>query len=317
MLMITDEQVGDLLEWHTTIDALERAFRQDSVMPTRHHHLLADGASPPVHLLMPAWLAKKYLGVKAVNVFPANAELGKPAVSGAYLLFSGETGEALAALEANVLTARRTAAASALAAKYLAGKNASRLLVVGTGRLSKNMVRAHSAIRPIREIAIWGRNATKAAALAAELRAEGFAARSETDLATAVAQADIVSCVTLSMEPLVEGQWLRPGTHLDLVGGFTPQMREADDEAIRRSSIFVDTRDGASHEAGDIVIPLQSGVLQQDRILGDLFELTRGGHPGRSSGAEITLFKSVGAAIEDLAAAVLVYEKARQKRAAA
>jgi len=315
MLTISADEIRDKLDWGATIDALERMFRQDCEMPTRHHHTLTDlGARSPVTLLMPAWIPGKYLGVKTVNVFPDNATLGKPAVSGVYLLFSGETGEILAVLEGGELTARRTAAASALAARFLARPDASRLLVVGTGRLSPNLALAHSAVRPIRRVEIWGRRPERAAEVAQELRRAGLDAHPAADLARAVREADVVSCATLSATPLVLGGWLRPGTHLDLVGGFTPAMREADDEAIRRSSVFVDTRAGAMKEAGDIVVPLGNGTLAPEGIRADLYDLARGEHRGRVRPDEITLFKSVGAALEDLAAAILVYERSATPR---
>jgi len=311
MLNISAERIRDLLEWLPTIDAIEQMFRQDCRMPTRHHHTLVErGDRSPVTLLMPAWIPDRYLGVKTVNVFPDNAALGRPAVSGVYLLFSGETGESLAVLEGGELTARRTAAASALAARYLARPDASRLLVVGTGRLSRNLALAHAAVRPIRQVEVWGRRSERAAAVADGLREDGLNARPIEDLARAVSEADVVSCATLSAAPLVRGEWLRPGVHLDLVGGFTPAMREADDEAVRRASVFVDTVAGATKEAGDIVVPLGNGVLGREGIRADLFDLARGTHVGRANPEEITLFKSVGAALEDLAAAILVYERA-------
>jgi len=310
MLNISAERIRELLDWSPTIDAIEQMFRQDCRMPTRHHHTLVDrGARSPVTLLMPAWIPDKYLGVKTVNVFPDNAALGKPAVSGVYLLFSGETGEILAVLEGGELTARRTAAASALAARFLARPDASRLLVVGTGRLSRNLARAHASVRPIRRVAVWGRHAARAAAVAQELREAGLDAHPVDDLARAAGEADVISCATLSSTPLVRGEWLRPGVHLDLVGGFTPAMRETDDEAIRRASVFVDTRAGATREAGDIVVPLANGSLRPEGIRADLFDLARGTHGGRTDRDEITLFKSVGAALEDLAAAILVFQR--------
>ncbi|WP_374633202.1 ornithine cyclodeaminase family protein [Ferrovibrio sp.] len=317
MKVISAAEIRQSLDWISTIQVLEQAFIQDSRMPTRHHHVMADGPEPPVHLLMPAWIPNKYLGVKAVNVFPANAKIGKPAVSGVYLLFSGETGETLAILEGGELTARRTAAASALAARYLARQDASRLLIVGTGRLSRQLAFAHSAVRPIKSVSVWGRTPEKAEQAAREMRQAGLQARAVTDLEAAVGAADIVSCATLSTRPLVRGAWLKPGTHLDLVGGFTPSMRETDDDAIRCCEIFVDTRAGATKEAGDIVVPLQTSVLSADGIRADLFDLTRRTHPGRTSDSQITLFKSVGVAIEDLAAASLVYEKSVDCRAIA
>jgi alanine dehydrogenase len=315
--LISAAEISQCLDWASLIPALEQAFQRGCQMPTRHHHVMSDAPESPVHLLMPAWIHDGYLGVKAVNIFPANAKIGKPAVSGVYLLFSAQTGETLAVLEGGELTVRRTAAASALAARYLARDDASRLLIVGTGRLSRQLALAHATVRPIRQVAVWGRNPEKAAAVANELRQSGLLVEVVSDLKAAVEAADIVSCATLSTVPLVRGAWLRPGSHLDLVGGFTPEMREADDEAIRRSRVFVDTRAGAMKECGDILVPLQNGLLSADKIQGDLFCLTRQLCLGRTSRDEITLFKSVGVAIEDLAAASLVYEKSTRRVACA
>jgi alanine dehydrogenase len=310
VLILDAEQVRALLDRVSTIDALASMFRGAYEAPERHHHgMEVPGAPEATLLLMPAWIPGKYLGVKVASVFPGNGALGRPAVQAVYLLFSGETGEHLATVDGGELTARRTAAASALAARHLARRDASRLLVVGTGRLAVHLAQSHAAVRPIRQVAIWGRDAAKANAVARQLRSAGLQASAATDLAAAVADSDVVSCATLSQEPLIRGAWLQPGTHLDLVGGFTPKMREADDEALRRASVFIDTP-GAMKEAGDIVVPLATGVLKESEIRGDLRDLTRAAHRGRSSDDEITMFKSVGASEEDLAAAALAYERA-------
>ena len=310
MLFLSADELRALLDRRSTIDALEAMFRSDCEAPQRHHHTIAVAGGPPATLLlMPAWIPGKYLGVKVASVFPENGELGLESVQAVYLLFSGCTGEHLATLEGGELTARRTAAASALAAHHLARPDASRLLVVGTGRLALHLAESHAAVRAISHVAVWGRALGKAEAVAHELHSRGIKASAAPDLARAIHEADIVSCATLSHEPLIRGQWLRPGTHVDLVGGFTPKMREADDDAIRLSSVFIDTP-GARKEAGDIVIPTVSGVLRPNDIRGDLRDLTRGRHAGRSSEAEITLFKSVGASEEDLAAAALAYDRA-------
>jgi ornithine cyclodeaminase len=310
VITLNADEARAALDLPSVIEALRAMFREGCEAPVRHHHTIAaEGQPAATMLLMPAWLSGRYLGVKLVNVFPGNGGRGLPAVQGVYLLFSGETGELIATIEGNELTARRTVAASALAASYLAREDAATLLVVGTGRLAHLMPVAHVAVRPIRRVLVWGRDEAKAAALAQELAAQGFAASQADDLPAAVAAADIVSCATLSREPLVQGAWLKPGTHLDLVGGFTPEMREADDAAVRRASVFIDTP-GALAEAGDIVVPLATGVLSKEEIRGDLAALTRGDHPGRTRPDEITFFKSVGAAAEDLAAAILAYVRA-------
>ena len=310
MLTLTAADLSRLLDRASLIEAIAAMFRDGCEAPVRHHHAVTvPGGADATLLLMPAWVPGRFVGTKVVNVFPDNGALGLPAVQSLYLLFSGRTGELLATMNGGELTTRRTVAASSLAVRYLARPDASRLLIVGTGQLAGHLAQSHAAVRPIRDVSIWGRNPAKAKMLAGQLGAQGYDARSVSDLATAVAEADIVSCVTLSREPLVKGEWLRPGAHLDLIGGFTPGMREADDEAIRRASVFIDT-EGALTEAGDIVQPLRSGALTQGHILADLPALTRGEHAGRSSPDEITLFKSTGAAAEDLAAAILAYERA-------
>ena len=317
MRMIDRDQVDRSLTFAGLVEALRERFRDGAVQPVRHHHTVErpDGAASTL-LLMPAWgdFEKTgtsdggYIGVKIVTVTPDNNAVGLPAVNGLYLLLDGKTGAPRALIDGQRLTQWRTACASALAASYLARADAARLLVLGAGALCPFLVRAHAAVRPITEIRIWNRTAENAEKAAAGLRDQGYAATVAGDLDTALGWADIVSAATISTEPLIKGAALRPGIHVDLVGGFTPAMREADDEAVRRARVFVDTRAGATKEAGDIVQPLQSGVLTPERILADLYELTRGERAGRRAADEITLFKSVGAALEDLAAGVAVYE---------
>lgn len=307
MQFLDAEAVHGALDYPRLIEALRTMFRDGCSMPRRHHHTLGEvNGHDATLLLMPAWSAGRQLGVKLVNVFPGNATLGKPAVSGVYLLMDGATGEPRAVLDGTALTLRRTAAASALAATYLARADSRRLLVVGTGNLAPHLARAHATVRDYAQIEVWGRRPERAEATAAALRDSGLPARAVDDLAVACARADVVSCATLSQAPLIDGTWLSPGSHLDLVGGFTPQMREADDTCIERAEVYVDTRDGACHEAGDIVVPLQSGLLVAADIRADLFDLVRGERPGRTHDEAITLFKSVGVALEDLAAAQLV-----------
>ena len=316
MLVLYEEQTRTALAWPALIEAIASMFTGDCVMPVRHHHNMeVPGESDATLLLMPAWLPGHYMGVKMVSVFPDNATRALPAIFGTYLLSSGKTGEMLAVIDGGELTARRTAATSALAARYLARADAEELLVCGSGRLSLNLIQAHAEGRALKRIGIWGRDYDKAAHIAGQAQALGLDVVAVTDLETAVRSADIISCGTLSSTPLIKGEWLKPGAHLDLVGGFKPDMRETDDAAIRRAEVFVDTRAGALKEAGDIVQPLKSGVLTQDAIRAELSELVRRTKPGRGNDADITLFKSVGAALEDLAGAILAYEYARGRQA--
>lgn len=316
MLVLNEEQTRTALAWPALIEAIASMFTGDCIMPVRHHHNMeVPGESDATLLLMPAWLPGHYMGVKMLSVFPDNATRALPAIFGTYLLSSGKTGEMLAVIDGGELTARRTAATSALAARHLARTDAEELLVCGTGRLSLNLIQAHAEGRSLKRIGIWGRDYGKAEHIAGQAQALGLDVAAVTDLEAAVRSADIVSCGTLSSTPLIKGEWLKPGAHLDLVGGFKPDMRETDDAAIRRAEVFVDTRAGAMKEAGDIVQPLKSGVLTEDAIRAELSELIRGTKPGRSNDDDITLFKSVGAALEDLAGAILAYDYARGRQA--
>jgi ornithine cyclodeaminase len=213
-------------------------------------------------------------------------------------------------LDGNELTLRRTGAASALAAKYLARPDAERLLMVGTGELAPHVVLSHAEVRPIKAVRIWGRRSERAREVADALSGHDFSVDVCNDLEAGVAWADIISCATLSQTPLIQGQWLRPGQHLDLIGAFRPDMREADDVALTRAALYVDTRAGALVEAGEFVQALAAGLIEPADIKGELSELVRGLVPGRSDPDAITLFKSVGTAIEDLAAAELAVEGA-------
>jgi ornithine cyclodeaminase len=307
MKVIGAADLHRLLDFPSLVEALRAMFRCGCDAPPRHHHAIASaqaGGAAGTLLLMPAWQTGRSLGVKIVTVFPDNNERGLPSVHGTYVLLDATTGVPRALLDGTALTLRRTAAASALAADFLARPDSTVHLVVGTGALAPHLAAAHAALRPIRRTLVWGRNPGKAAALAADLAAAGLAATPAGNLEAAVGAADIVTCATLAQEPLIRGAWLRPGTHLDLVGSFTPEMREADDAAIARARIYIDT-DAATREAGDLVQPLRAGVLTREGIAGDLFGLARGTCPGRRGPGEITLFKSVGSALEDLAAAEL------------
>jgi alanine dehydrogenase len=313
MRVIGAEEIDHALTYPALIAALRDAFRADIVVPVRHRHTVAQPGTDASLLLMPAWTGagdasgERFLGCKLVTVFPDNAAVGQPSVHATYLLMAGATGEPLAVMDARALTVWRTAAASALAASYLARPDAEHLVMVGAGELAPHLVRAHAAVRPIKWVTLWNRTRSRAVQAAFGLAVGGIETEVADDLEAAVRQADIVSCATLSTEPLIKGAWLKKGAHLDLVGGFTPMMREADDRAVKRARVYVDTRAGAMKEAGDIVQPLQSGVIGERDIRGDLFDLCRGTAKGRTAEAQITLFKSVGSAIEDLAAAMLVW----------
>ncbi|MDX5592759.1 ornithine cyclodeaminase family protein [Pseudovibrio sp. SPO723] len=313
MLLLGPEDTKNHLAFPALIDALRTMFASGCEMPLRHHHNMEVPGEPDATLLlMPAWQPGKYFGVKLASVFPGNSTRNMPAISASYVLSNGTTGETLALIDGGELTARRTAAASALAADYLARKNARHLVMVGTGRLSLNLIEAHAAVRALEKVTVWGRSKDKADKIAAAAADRlGIQCEVSEDLPEACATADIVSVATLSETPVVSGDWLPNGCHLDLVGAFKPSMRESDDAAILKSSLFADTREGAMTEGGDFAIPLREGILTPVSILADLYDLCRGHHKGRRDDSEITLFKSVGAALEDLAGAILAYETAK------
>jgi ornithine cyclodeaminase len=307
MRFVSAAEIDRLLDYPSLIEALRAAFRGGIRVPLRHHHTVRRQETDATLILMPAWHEDDgFLGVKIVSVFPGNQAKGKPSVMGTYVLLAGESGEPLASFDGMALTLWRTAAASALAASYLARPDASVHAMIGAGALAPRLIAAHAATRPIRECVIWNRTSERARALAGALDRPGLSVRPADDIAGAVRAADIVSAATMARDPLIRGEWLKPGAHLDLVGAYLPTMREADDAAVSRASVYVDTRAGALHEAGDIVQPIAAGLLR-DEAIADLFDLAAGKVAGRRSSDEITLFKSVGTAIEDLAAAVLVY----------
>ena len=296
------------LSWEPLQQALEQAFRVGAQVPLRHAHRLGDADTL---LLMPAWRDALCgdpgaLGVKLVTVMPGAAQRGATTVAALYVLLERSTGEPRAIIDGEALTLRRTAATSALAAHYLAQRDAHTLLVVGTGKLAPFMARAHCARGAIERLHVWGRNGTRAQTLAQELRDEGLPAQAVDDLESAVREAHIVSCATTAMTPIVHGSWLAPGTHLDLVGGFTRAMREVDDMAVARARIAVDSYAGALAEAGDLTGPIERAVIAPSQVVAELAQLVRGERQGRTHDAEITLFKSVGTALADLAAAELV-----------
>ncbi|WP_375057959.1 ornithine cyclodeaminase family protein [Zobellella sp. DQSA1] len=319
-MQLNAQQVIDALPWDALIDQLADIFTQEVQSPVRHHHFIPVPDAPQATLLlMPAWIEGEFLGIKQVNVFPGNSALNLPGLNSHYLLNCGRTGRPLVQLEGNELTARRTAAVSALAARYLARSDASRLLVMGAGRMARRLIPAHMAVRPIDKIWVWARNPAAAAELVEELGEQGLDIQvaTEQELPELVPQMDIVSCATMAETPILKGEWLSPGCHLDLIGSFTPTMREADDEALRRSHIFVDTRAGALSETGELLIPIRQGVITPDHVLAELSELCGGKHAGRSAlpdpDSAITLFKSVGASLEDLAAAILAYQRSQNR----
>jgi ornithine cyclodeaminase/alanine dehydrogenase-like protein (mu-crystallin family) len=302
------DDVAAAAPYRDVVEALRQGFKEPATTPVRHHH---DPLPSTTLLLMPAW-TQKWTGLKVVTVKTDNPALGLPTVQGSYLLLDNATGAPVCMMDGTELTRRRTAAASALAADYLARPDASTLTIVGSGALAPHFLRAHASVRPIRRVFVYARNPEKTAGLAKAIESLGFEAHVTTDVEMAVREADVVSCVTSSTTAIVKGAWLKPGTHVDLAGAFKPTMRETDGDVVAQASVFVDTRDGALAEAGDLLQAQAEGKFDFADVKGDLFDLCQGRIRGRQSGREITLFKSCGTALEDLATAVMVHLRTTQ-----
>ncbi len=312
LVQIDDMFINENTSFPELISKLKDGFAsRNIIVPMRHHH---DFPNPQVGLdstllLMPAWNTGKEAGVKIVTVSPENGQFGLPSIQGVYILMDALKGKVKAIIQAKSLTAKRTAAASALASSFLSRKNASSLLMVGTGALASNLIKAHASVRPIKTVYVWGRNLEKAQDICNALKGEDFEIKAIGTIEEKIGEVDIISCATLSKTPLILGKSLKNGQHIDLVGAYKKDMREADDKTISRALVFVDTMQGSLKESGDIVIPLQNGIITKDDIKSDLFGLCSGGHTGRTNDRQITVFKSVGHALEDLVAATYYYSK--------
>ncbi|MCD8416473.1 ornithine cyclodeaminase family protein [Tenacibaculum finnmarkense genomovar finnmarkense] len=324
IIQIDSNYIENNTNFSALITELKAAFSsQETLVPMRHHH---DFANPAVNadstlLLMPAWNPSKNAGIKIVTVSPENSQFDLPSINGTYIYLDAVKGTIKAILEAKSLTVKRTASASALASSFLSKENSSSLLMIGTGALSVNLIKAHASVRPIKNVFIWGRNFSKAQAICEELQNENFTITAVQTIEEKISEVDIISCATLSKTPLVLGKYLKAGQHVDLVGAYKKDMREADDQVIKKGAVYIDTFQGGLKESGDIFIPLQTGILKEEDIKADLFQLCSSqeisegisegivGKKGRENEDEITVFKSVGHALEDLTAANYFYNQ--------
>ncbi len=309
MRVISGDRVHELLDFKALVGALREAHCGPLPLVERaeQHHDPGTG-HPQSFLNLPAWIPGRAMGIKSITVIPGNErERGLPTVHAVYLVFDGTSGQPLASIDGTVLTYYKTAADSALGCELLARQDAKTLLMCGAGAMAKPLIDAHRSVRPsIERVLIWNRTAGKAAALAEQLG--GVEALAVGELEPAAREADLISCAMSSTEPYIDGAWLKPGCHLDLVGSFTPEMRESNDTAVQRASVFVDSRWFAIHEPGDIADPLSRGIIAETDILADLFELCTGAHTGRRTSDEITLFKNGGGAHLDLFTALHLIE---------
>lgn len=314
MEFIDKNAIDQALGFEALVDALQQAFASDIDTPLRNHYDIPNPESSreTTLLMMPSWQAGSDIGIKLVTVTPESYKFELPSIQGMYVLFDAVKGCVKATMDAPALTAKRTAAASALASRFMSRSDSKRMLMVGTGTLSSQLIQAHASVRPIEEVLVWGRNSEKAQAVVESMQLDGIQITATTDLEAAVRSVDIISVATMSQEPLIKGAWLQAGQHLDLVGSYRPDMREADDDCVRRARIVVDNYQGACKESGDIASPLADGIIERDDIVADLFELCREQKSFTRAPQDISLFKSVGHALEDLAAAQLVVKSHQQ-----
>lgn len=305
MQLIDGPSVHALLDYPGLIAALEAAHRE--APPVVDRALLRPPAesahADESFLVLPAWQPGRAMGVKMATVVPANARraAGQATIHAAYQLFDGDDGVPLAALDGTALTLRKTAADSGLGARLLAPPQPRTLLMVGAGALAPHLIAAHRAARPsIEHVAIWNRTPASRDALVEQLAAEPFTTEASDDLDDTVATADVICCATAATAPLISGERLRPGQHLDLVGAFRPDMRESDDACVQRARLFVDLRLSTLDSAGDLVQPVNDGVIARADVRGDLYELINGTVAGRTGDDDITLYKNGGGGHLDL-----------------
>jgi len=309
---LSKDEIAAQLPYLELVNALKIGFREGGTVPLRHSHTVTtDQGAENSLLLMPCWQQDGMMGIKLVMVCPMNGQKNLESVQSSYILSDATTGVTFAILDGDELTVRRTACASALASSYLSNPASKSMLMMGTGKLAPHLIKAHAAVRDLEEIYVWGRRYEKATVLANtlndELSAPVIAVKNPEKYAN---MCDIITCATLASNPILKGEWLNKSKkqHIDLVGGYTYNMREADNDVINAADLFVDTIDGALTEAGDLLQPIEQGIISKDDIKGDLYDMVKIDFTLNDK-TKTTLFKSVGTALEDLIAAKLAFEK--------
>ncbi len=296
MRIVATEDVAETLDWYVVVEALKQGHRLPKAklgdqFLTRDQDTLLSRA---------AWIDGLGVGVKSMTIVPENTAKGLPSVQGGMLVFDDTTGAPEALIEGPLVTYWKTASDSALGARLLARPESEVMLVVGAGTVAESLIRAYSAVMSnLKTFLIWNRSPDKAVALAHALSEEGFDAQPVTDLQNAAGQADIVSTATMARTPVLKGEWITEGTHVDLIGAFKADMREADDALLQKGRLFVDSRETTIEHIGELMIPIASRAITEDAVLGDFNDLCNGG-AGRRAATDITVFKNGGGAHLDL-----------------
>jgi ornithine cyclodeaminase len=302
MRVVGHEEAMGVLDYGELIDFMHEQHRRPPAI-VGDSYVESDGGDGL--LARTGFAPGQGLGVKLASVFPGNVD--RPTVHSVYVLFDADTGRARAAIAGNAITWFKTACDSGLASRELARRDARNLLMVGAGAMAPHLIRAHLAARPtIERVTIWNRTRSRADDLAAEMAVEATVAE---HLAPAVGEADVVTAATMAVEPVIRGDWVQPGTHIDLVGSYRPDMREADDALMERARIFVDSRDTTVTATGELAIPIADGVISPDDVLGDHYQLAAGEVAGRTSADDVTAFKNGGGGHLDLMTAQFIVER--------
>ena len=318
MIFVGEEDVRNALGYKELVEEFRRIYCADDMYANRELFDLKSlgSASGTCMAVMPAYGPGHDISTKIFTLFPSNRAKGLPTITAVIIVFDSENGELKAVVDGTEVTKRRTSAMCALASSYMSREDSESLLVCGSGALAPQAALAHATIRPIKKIEIWARKSDAAAETASIVRSErpDVTISVSKDLKESCARADIVSCQTSASDPIVFGDWISPGTHLDFVGSHEPQKRECDDEVVRNARIIVDVMETAMREAGDILIPIANGTIKKSDVLGDLSDLCRSNIRGRLNSEDITVFKSTGSALADMAAAELAVRKFSNKQ---
>ena len=318
MLMLDADQILNSLSFTTLADELEAMHREPIGLVDEMLMDSEDDRGNTSHFFIrTGWQPEKAVGAKVITVFPRNNETREwPSIQAVYVLFEGVNGTPIACLDGTALTYIKTATDSALGSRLLSRENVERMLMIGAGEMAPHLVRAHCQIRPaIRQVHIWNRTMVKAAALCQHLSREmpGIEFNAIDELEASASEADLICSAIGRSEPIIEGHWLKPGAHVDLIGAFTAEMREADDEVLRRGRLFVDARETTINHIGELMIPLASGVISEADVLADLSDLCQQRHSGRQAEDEITVFKNGGGGHLDLMCARILHDHCRDR----
>ena len=313
MLMLDADKILNSISFSTLVDELAAMHREPIGLVDEMLMESTDNNNSVSHFFIrTGWQPEKAVGAKVITIFPRNNQQREwPSIQAVYILFEGVNGTPIACLDGTALTWLKTASDSALGSRLLSRENIESMLMIGAGQMAPHLVSAHCEVRPsLKQIHVWNRTNDKAQTLCASLadKYPQIIFNPVTEIEASAREADLICSAIGCTEPIIRGEWLKPGTHVDLIGAYTADMREADDECLRRGNLFVDARETTIHHIGELMIPLASGVISEADVIADLSDLCQQRHPGRQSDDEITLFKNGGGGHLDLMCARILHQ---------